>query len=410
MTIECDVLVVGGGPAGSSAARAAAKKGLNVYLIEKKNKPGKIACGEAIGAYLIPYLPFNLPTNQFTWQTKGMSFDIKDLHIERHGKLWQAYSVDRKKFDNLLFNYAKLQGAKAIINAEVKDLIIDTESESVRKVIVEKEKKKLEFKPKILIAADGAESSVLHLLGLYNPKKDDIAEIYSYEYKNVNIKHPQLEQIYLGEYINGGYGYVFPKSKKRVNIGVGSVFNQNLEKSFQEFIELPKIKKQIKNSTVVKEKIGLAPVSTFLEKNFHKNVLFTGDAAFQNFKPYAEGILPGIICGNLCGKSAYQILRKNADFKIYEKNINKKIGTLFKESDRITETIYDLFLMKEEKKFLLLAGFASNYFSFKEIEKYKKYDNSEIRKIINKKNSKEIVKKKIENIQLYLLNLKRLLN
>ena len=38
-------------------------------------------------------------------------------------------------------------------------------------------------------------------------------------------------------------------------------------------------------------------------------------------------------------------------------------------SSGVTETLYDLFLMKNKKKYLLLLGFASNLFSYEEIEK-----------------------------------------
>jgi len=408
MSIKCDVLVVGGGPAGSSAARAAAKKGNNVVLIEKLEKPGKVACGEAVGRYLLPYIDFPIPREHLIWKTNGMSFDIEGLHIKRYGKLWDAYSIDRQKFDNWLFEKAKDAGTITKTNTEMIDLFQD--NKSVYQVIAKKDNKKIIFEPKVIIAADGTESQVLKSLGLFKPKKDDIAEIYSYEYENVNITNPDLEQIYLGEFINGGYGYVFPKSKNKINIGVGSVFNQNLENSFQEFTELPQIKKQIQNGKMVKEKIGKVSVSSYLEKEHYKNVLFTGDAAFQNFKPYAEGILPGIVCGNVCGKVASQIIKSKVSIDIYEKKIEQKIGYLFKESDKITETIYDLFLMKEDKKFLLLAGFASNYLKIKDIYKLKKLEYNDILKIIKEKMQYEFYKKTIEDIQIFLLKFKRLMS
>ena len=57
MTIECDVLVVGGGPAGCSAARAAAMKGLKTILIEEHEEIGSpVQCAEGIGKYLTVYL------------------------------------------------------------------------------------------------------------------------------------------------------------------------------------------------------------------------------------------------------------------------------------------------------------------------------------------------------------------
>ena len=57
------------------------------------------------------------------------------------------------------------------------------------------------------------------------------------------------------------------------------------------------------------------------------NVLFTGDAANQNFKPYVEGILPSIICGDIAGKTAI-----NNENKYEEKVVN-----FIKESIKVEE-------------------------------------------------------------------------
>ncbi len=46
--LRCDVLVVGAGPAGSSAARVATNFTKNILLVEKKGYPYKAGCGEAL--------------------------------------------------------------------------------------------------------------------------------------------------------------------------------------------------------------------------------------------------------------------------------------------------------------------------------------------------------------------------
>ena len=62
-TIKCDVLVVGAGPAGLSAARALAKKGLKTIIIEEDEEVGiPVQCAEGIGSYLFQYLPFEIPS------------------------------------------------------------------------------------------------------------------------------------------------------------------------------------------------------------------------------------------------------------------------------------------------------------------------------------------------------------
>ncbi|RMF90582.1 MAG: FAD-binding protein, partial [Methanobacteriota archaeon] len=80
MAIECDVLVVGAGPAGSSAARAAAEGGAETIFIDKKKEVGvPVQCAEGIGSYLIPYLPFEMPEEQLIWEIEGISFHVDDI-------------------------------------------------------------------------------------------------------------------------------------------------------------------------------------------------------------------------------------------------------------------------------------------------------------------------------------------
>jgi digeranylgeranylglycerophospholipid reductase len=404
MTIECDVLVIGSGPSGSSAARSASLKGAKVIFVEKRDKPGKIECGEAIGSYLIPFLPFKIPKNQLIWKTTGMSFDSENIHLERYGKLWKAYSINREKFDNWIAQEAVKSGAELFCKTELTD--IDHEDGYVKKAFLKKDKENIEIKPKVIIAADGTESTTLKLLGKYKPKKDDVAEILSYEYKNVDISNPNVEQIFLGDYIDGGYGYIFPKSNNQINIGVGSIYKQDLHKSFEEFCQLPTVKKQIKKGKNIREKSGKAPVIPYLEKIYFKNVLVTGDAACQNFKPYAEGILPGITCGNICGSNAVELFTKKIDLKKYDKDIEKKIGFLFKESDKITKTIYDLFLMKDRKKYLILIGYASNYFLYTEIEELKNKTHSEINEILIKRAKNNSMLRYKEDLQVMMMRIK----
>ncbi len=56
-----DLIVVGAGPAGSSAARLAGALGLNTLLIDKDNFPRYKACGGAVTEQALSYLGFDLP-------------------------------------------------------------------------------------------------------------------------------------------------------------------------------------------------------------------------------------------------------------------------------------------------------------------------------------------------------------
>ena len=134
--IECDVLVVGAGPAGSSAARASAKAGAKTIFIDKKKEIGlPVQCGESISDYLIPLLPFKIPKEQLIWKIDGMLFYAEDIAIKRTGKTWSGYAISRKNFDKWLANKAGNAGAKLLINTELIDLEVKDEY-NVTKAIV----------------------------------------------------------------------------------------------------------------------------------------------------------------------------------------------------------------------------------------------------------------------------------
>jgi digeranylgeranylglycerophospholipid reductase len=346
MITECDVLVVGGGPAGSSAARAAAKNGAKTILIEKQKIISNVPCAEGIGSYLFPLLPFKIPKHQLIWPIKGILFSDGETEIIQKGTFYKAWSIDREKFDYWLLNFAEKNGAKIMMNTEFKDLHLNNDS-NVQKVIAKKDNKELVIKPKTIIAADGVESKIAEKLGILKKTNDSIGHVYSWEMKNLNLKHLYYEQMFFGDFAPRAYGYIFPKSKNTANIGVGTTKNdRGLEEKFNIFLE-DFIYDQVKRGIKTIDRSGKAPVKKMINKINYGNVLFAGDAANHNFKPYVEGILPSIICGDIAGKNALENNNK------YEEKIKKKLGKLFQDSDNLLEKLFEIDNYENRKKNLL---------------------------------------------------------
>lgn len=360
MPIKCDVLVVGAGPAGSSAARAAALSGAKTIFIDKKEEVGiPVQCAEGIGKYLFPYLPFSIPKSQLKWRIDGITFWAEGITIEQRGELWDGYTVDRGKFDKWLSQLAIKAGAELRTNHELTNLEFDKE-DNVKKAIIRTPKKIIEITPKVLISADGVDSTVLRILELYKPKKGDIAEVYSWEMKNLKLENPHMEQIYLGDFTPGGYAYVFPKSKNVANVGIGGVMREKeLEKHFHEFLEIESVKKQIKGADYVLEKSKDAICGDIADKWIHGNVLLAGDIANHNLKPFIEGILPGIISGNLAGELGARMHNgEEVEMKHYMESIDKALHPHFRVSKELTKVLQRLFMTKDKRKHLLFASMA----------------------------------------------------
>ena len=375
--MKCDVLVVGAGPAGSSAARAAAEAGAKTIFIDKKKEIGvPVQCAECIGGFLFPYLPFKIPKEQLIWKLDGVSFWADDITIERTGSIWSSYAINRKNFDKWLADNAVNAGAKLLTNAELVDLEVN-EGYNMKKAMIKTAKGEIVIEPKVVIAADGVDSTVLKLLGFDIDKDENCGEILSYEMKNLNIEKPKYDQVFIGNFAPGAYGYIFPKSESTANIGVGRLFQEkDLSECFEEFLEVPQIKRQIKNGVTLEEKSGWAPFRYVAENWVYGNILLCGDSANQNFKPFVEGFLPAIICGGIAGKTAFDYLNDKTSLDIYTKNINNKLGVLFRESDMLSNLVYDLVKSSDKKERLLLLGISTNVLSLNEIEdlKHKNYN------------------------------------
>ncbi len=128
----CDVLVIGGGPAGSTAATLLAKKGHRVTLLEKARHP-RFHIGESL-------LPANLPL----FDTLGVRDEIEAIGMEKWGAefvspwhehpqsfefadAWdksmpRAYQVRRSEFDEILIRNAARSGASVIEGCRVRDV------------------------------------------------------------------------------------------------------------------------------------------------------------------------------------------------------------------------------------------------------------------------------------------------
>lgn len=334
MDYDADVLVVGGGPAGSSAAYSASEGGLNTLLVEKKEEVGDVACAEALGSYLFPLLPFEIPQDLLKWRADGIQLSTGDTKLVQSGGFYNAWSTERKEFDEWLLKRAEGAGAVVSRGTELVDLDFSGDY-SVENVVLEKGEKEVQVNPSYVIAADGVESTVGEILDVREEKEGGIGHVYSWEMENVSMEDPQLEYIYLGDFAPRAYGYVFPKSEDRANVGAGSTKgDKNLEKYFDEFTG-EVIDSQVKDAEKIVERSGKAPVKYTIPEWQYGNVLFAGDAANQNFKPYEDGILPAVICGDLAGKAAASDGEKG-----YEGLVRGKLGTLFEESDEMLDKMF----------------------------------------------------------------------
>ena len=233
MNIDYDVIVVGGGPGGSTAARFCARAGLKTLLIEKEQLPRYKPCGGCLSTKTVHLLGFDLsPVIENTIYGAKFTYCFKDpFFIETKDPI--AFLVMRDRFDQLLVDKALEEGA-AILEGEK----VTRVEEKDNGVEVELAKGK-RFHCRYLIGADGAESIVARSLRLPPQRIDGNGIAIESEIpfdSSIHFPQKELHFVHLdfGK-IPNGYGWVFPK-EEWLSIGIGGMFRETKKMNPRQFI------------------------------------------------------------------------------------------------------------------------------------------------------------------------------
>jgi len=146
----CDVLIIGGGPAGSTAAALLAQQGRSVVLIEKAEHP-RFHIGESLlpaNAQLFDRLGVRAQVDKIGMPKFGIEFVSPD-HDKRasvefadamNKTMPQAWQVRRSELDEMLFRNAAARGAVTVENCRVRDVAFDADGATVHAELAEHHK------------------------------------------------------------------------------------------------------------------------------------------------------------------------------------------------------------------------------------------------------------------------------
>jgi digeranylgeranylglycerophospholipid reductase len=337
MFIETDVLVVGAGPAGSSAAKHAALNGAKVLIVEKKSEIGAPKrCAEGVSKDGLIQLGIEPSSRWVTSEIDGVrlvSPGGTDVWLTQDTvKLPEmGYVVERKVFDKFMAMDAARAGA---------DIMLKTLAKSLEKkddhVIVKAESmgEEIEIKAKIVIGADGPESRVGRWGGLRTAvKPKDMESGAQFEMVGVEMENPNALEFYFGSVAPGGYAWVFPKGNDIANVGLAVISTLTKKSAYEHLVEFVKNCPTTKNATAVELNIGGDPVGGILKKISTDKILVVGDAAGMVNPLTGGGIISGMQGGLIAGEIAASAV-KDGDtsekrLSEYDKRCEKEIGDSF---------------------------------------------------------------------------------
>ena len=344
-----DVVISGAGPAGSRCAEILAKNGFKVALIEKDvnwRKPCGGAVSESIMSKYYPQLKKLKPL-----RLNGVlmfSAEYNKLEYTREAPI--GFVMDRLEFDNFIRNVAIDAGAElADKNISFDFIVKDKKKIGIKTKTASGIK---EYLGKIIVIADGMSSKLAVKSGLRERWKVEdlgLAKCSILEGENNLVKNKM--HIYFRAY--KGYGWIFPITKKRFNIGCGTFSEDNLKYSlnqiFEEFKNDPNIKQYIPKSNYKEIWTGSYPLSAIgvLEKSLLKdNIMIIGDAAGFVSPISGEGIHASIVSGQIAAEAAMQALQNDdisdRTLKYYKQHpYIKKILRNFKLKRSMVEFFYE---------------------------------------------------------------------
>lgn len=347
MKNKTEVIVVGGGPAGISAAITIARAGKNVVLIERGNFSGsKNVFGGAIYTQptkeIFPNFEESAPLERKTVAHKYIMCTEKESvaasYISRQEDGVNSYSVIRSKFDRWMAQEAQKEGVVLVTETLVKELLV--KENKVVGVKTELE----EYFADIVILADGVNSLLAKQIGLRKEiKPKDVAlgvkEVIKLskekieERFNLGDGEGAIYEVF-GNPMLGmlGLGYVYT-NKETLSIGLGISLDELAKRKLKPYELLDQLKSHpsfqpfIKDGELVEYSAHLIPEGGYkkLPKLYSHGVLVAGDSAMLVNNLHWEGTNLAMISGKLAGETAIQALEKN-DFSanslaLYQKKL-----------------------------------------------------------------------------------------
>jgi geranylgeranyl reductase family protein len=288
MTTYADVIIAGGGPAGSTCAWKLQKKGFDCIILDKQKFPRPKPCG----GWLMPEVFNDLEIQADEYQHSLMAFERYNVHFKSFSLNLKSlqFAIRREEFDNWLIERSSAQ----LINHKVSDIrqeggfyIIDDQ-----------------YKCRYLVGAGGT----------YCP-------VYKTFFKSVTLRSRKLQAVTMVEEfahdcnsedlhlwfsmnLLPGYAWYVPKGKGIFNVGIGSLtprLQSNNNSLKTEWSQL--IKKLADLSLVNDYQFNPKGYVYYLRGNVdivrRDNAFLVGDAAGLATRDMAEGIGPAIKSGLL---------------------------------------------------------------------------------------------------------------
>jgi len=337
-----DLVIVGGGPAGSSVAYEASKNGIKVALLEKEETIAQSVRTSGV-TWIQNIKEFGIPDDCYN-PIKNYSFCSPNNEVTIRDTIPQAAVLDVRKTYRWLAEQAKNEGTDIFLKTNINNVIKNKDGDIVGVSGTGKEGEVI-FHSKVIVDASGFSSTVSKAMGFVT-QWERFGAGAEYEARAENVDQETWWLMVGQKYSPAGYAWIFPVGKNIVRIGVGVGKPESQVDPTERLKELMDSKigpiSKLGKITPIEFHYGLIPNDGLSRKTVYNNLILVGDSAGQANPLVLEGIRYAIKFGRVAGKIASNAIKsgktdENALYPYEEKwkkDIYAKIKSAGKVQDR----------------------------------------------------------------------------
>ncbi|MBI2111120.1 MAG: NAD(P)/FAD-dependent oxidoreductase [Nitrosarchaeum sp.] len=336
-----DLVIVGGGPAGSSVAYEASKNGIKVALLEKEETIAQSVRTSGV-TWIQNIKEFGIPDDCYN-PIKNYSFCSPNNEVTIRDTIPQAAVLDVRKTYRWLAEQAKNEGTDIFLKTNINNVIKNKDGDIIGVSGTSKEGEVI-FHSKVIVDASGFSSTVSKAMGFVTQwERFGAGAEYEAEVENVD---QETWWLMVGQkYSPAGYAWIFPVGKNIVRIGVGVGKPESQVDPTERLKELMDSKigpiSKLGKITPIEFHYGLIPNDGLSRKTVYNNLILVGDSAGQANPLVLEGIRYAIKFGRVAGKIASNAIKSGKTDEMalypYEENWKKDIQAKIKAAGKVQD-------------------------------------------------------------------------
>jgi geranylgeranyl reductase family protein len=344
-----NVIIIGGGPAGSYAALNLAKTGIKATIFEDHPEIGYPShCAghlsiRSLKAMRLYPLPNGILENIFCtanfYSPKGTKFSLHLSHPV-------TAALNRARFDQYLAKQAEEAGAHFILNSRVQSLVI--RNAFVKGVNVQgKGGEQIEVASDIVVDAEGISSRLLRQAGVKALKPQGLVYSVEAEVEDVRDVEPDAVEVYFGRaYAPGFYGWLIPRRDGTAKLGLAT--NKGNPRDYLQALRTkhPVASKQLGTAKITSVSYHAISLGGPIERAYANGFLAVGDCASQVKPTTGGGVIFGLTCAKIAAETAGQAMRQgnvsSESLQVYQKRCSDLLSFDFKVMLRLRRFLNSL--------------------------------------------------------------------